>query len=174
VVAKRLLAALGGSVVCAVAGACAVHQIGAMGERDVETPITIRRAVAEPKKCIVTSKEADVRVHKDKWLEVKFSNYCDDEVTAAVGNFRTSENPPGVPADCANPYFGGPTPIFRETDPNDFKTRIGAGSSSHPKSEKIKLKVRTRGELGEKELVYYFDVCIDGTKQTDPRLIIEP
>lgn len=170
-VSKKLLTVLTGLAAVAAAAACATHQIGTM-DFDVETPITIRKTATEPKRCAVSSKEGVVRVHKDKWLELKFSNYCDEGVTAAVGNFRTAQNPPGLPADCSNPYFGGATPIFRESDPSDFKTMIDSGDPSHAKTKKIKLKVKNRGELGNDELIYYYDVCIDGAKH-DPQLVIE-
>ena len=170
-VPKRLLTVLTGLTAGIAAAACATHQFGTM-DFDVETPITIRKASTEPKRCVVSSKESEVRVHKDKWLELKFSNYCDEGVTAAVGNFRTAENPPGLPADCSNPYFGGATPIFRESDPADFKTMIDSGDPSHPRTKKVKLKVKSRGEIGNDQLTYYYDVCIDGAKH-DPRLVIE-
>jgi hypothetical protein len=173
VVAKKLSIVLLGITGFAAASACAFHRVGSMGERDVETPVTIRGTSADPKKCVVTSKEAEVRVHKDKWFELKFSNYCESPATASVGNFRTTENPSGLPAHCDSPYFGNPTAIFRETDPQDFKVRIDEGMPNRPDSEKIKLKVKTRGELGNEQLVYYFDICVDGVKQTDPRIIIE-
>ena len=41
-----------------------------------------------------------------------------------------------------------------------------------PKRGRIKLKVKGRTELGENELTYYYDLCLDGRK-ADPVLVIE-
>ena len=169
-VSKKLLTVLTGLAAVAAAAACATHQIGTM-DFDVESPITIRKTATEPKRCAVSSKEPVVRVHKDKWLELKFSNYCDEGVRPS----SETSGPPRIRRDyrrtAAIRTWWRP-PIFRESDPSDFKTMIDSGDPSHAKTKKIKLKVKNRGDLGNDELIYYYDVCIDGTKH-DPQLVIE-
>jgi hypothetical protein len=144
-----------------------------MGERDVEAPITIRGTSADPKACVVTSKEGEIRAHKGRSLKFRFANYCEADIVVAVGNFRTEPNPSPAPGNCDKPYSEGLPPIFRETDPEEFKDDIDAGEPDRPEIGRIHLHVRDRTELGDKELTYYFDVCINRVIQKDPRLIIE-
>jgi len=173
VVAKRLLTVLAGAGASAALAACAMHQVGPKGERDIEAPIIIRGTSANPKTCVVTLKEGEIRAHKGKFLKFRFDNYCEADIVVAVGNFRTVQDPSPAPDNCDKPYSDGLPPIFRETDPEDFKDDIDAGRPDRPKTGRINLQVRERSELGDKLLTYYFDVCINRVIQKDPRLIIE-
>ena len=119
-------------------------------------------------------KSSQVRVRKGKQLSWEIENYCTDGAKlVAVGNFR-KDPALAVPQDCAEPGADYP---FTDGNVATRTARLEAAEVEgdgeiDPTDARIKLKAKGRNELGDTELVYYFDVCLDGRK-IDPKLVIE-
>ena len=117
-----------------------------------------------------------VRVGKSKHLVWDVTNYCTDgPKTVSVGNFSRTAPGTDKPLNCDNP---GPDYPFAAENPNPPRSveipaaEINSDGSIDPKEGEIKLKVKSRGELGQEEILYYFDVCLNGEAK-DPKLVIE-
>jgi hypothetical protein len=113
-------------------------------------------------------------MHKGKQLKWHIANFCPDETrTVTVGNFRTA-SAPSTASDCSGAGTDYPfddATLAARTSTLDPATQKSNGSPD-PSKGQIKLKAKSRDDLGENELIYHFDVCLDGTK-TDPMLVFE-
>ena len=169
-VAKRLLTVLVGLAAGVGAAACATHQVGSMGARDVESPITLRPA---PKTgdCTLTAKEPFIIGNPDKWVRLKIGNYCSRPQEIVVGNFRPAGASGPDVTDCRTAMHSGAPAIFQQDDLRRRTADLGPGSPSDPNEEKINLKLKKSADLPTGD-EYDFDVCLNG-KKADPRLIIE-
>lgn len=170
VVAKTLLTVVGGIALGGLAAACATHQMGAMGGRDVESPITLRPA-PKTSDCTLSAKESFIVGNPDKWIRLKISNYCGQSQEVRVGNFRPAGTSGPDTTDCRSAMHGGAPPIFQQDDERRRTADLGPGSPSDPSEEKINLKLKKAADLPSGD-EYDFDVCLGGRK-ADPRLIIE-
>jgi hypothetical protein len=170
VVAKKLLTVLAGIAGGVFAASCATHQVGTMGGRDIESPITLRPA---PKTgdCTLSAKEPFIVGNPDKWIRLKVSNYCGQSQEVRVGNFRPTGTSGPDTTDCRSAMHGGARPIFQQDDERRRTADLGPGRPNNPDEEKINLKLRKAADLPSGD-EYDFDVCLGGRK-ADPRLIIE-
>lgn len=135
--------------------------------RDKTTQVTLSTI----KEACTLAKATHVWGVKGNHLTWDIANYCTDgPKTVWVGNFRADTDSAAI--DCTDQ---GPTYPF---DPRDLRSvtvpaaRTKSNGEIDPGVGNIKLKVKERGELGNLELVYYFDVCL-GTDKVDPVLVIE-
>jgi hypothetical protein len=151
-----------------VAGVVGVTALGWNLFGDTETEIVLRDEGAV---CILTGKQTEVEVGKNKRLTWKVKNHCSSQQTVAVGNFRTTAT--GGNPNCSAATEGGATSPFQQDDEARRTAVAGPGTEQEPNDdEEIQLKVKTRDVLGGSRLRYYFDICLAAAK-VDPRLIIE-
>ena len=110
--ATRDAALLVGGLV--VGAAAAVTLGGGFGVflGDTETAITLRADPGQP--CAVTGNQTEILVGKNKKLTFKVQNHCNETVTVAVGNFRTTGA--GANTNCSAATEGGATSPFKEDD----------------------------------------------------------
>ena len=150
-----------------VAGAAIALAIGATtpDSRDwwgnTETDVSL---VAPTNTCTL-GKETIVTVQKNKQVTWDVENDCAQAQTVRVGNFRTT--PQTASTNCDAATEGGATSPFQQDDLARRTVTVDAGSDGE-----IKLKVKSRGELGEDPLLYYFSICLNQTV-ADPQLVIE-
>ncbi len=105
-----------------------------------------------------------VRAKQDKKLIWEIANNCEGEdKVVVVGNFRKASGPSGA-NDCSAPGADYP---FTDASLAKRTATVAAG-----RTDDIELKVKGRGDLGERALTLYFDICLDGQK-ADPELAIE-
>jgi hypothetical protein len=121
--------------------------------------------------CVVSGKETEVRVRKNKRVIWKIRNYCSDGKTVSVGNFRST--PTSSATNCTNATEGSATYPFTEDSYTARSVTVDPGVAKsdgtvNPGNAKIKLKVK--GEAPYQ--TYYFDICL-GSQKADPRLIVE-
>ena len=127
-----------------------------------------------PNGACVLGKSTQVRVGKSKQLTWEIENYCTDGAKlVSVGNFRRDQAPVAAP-DCAD---AGPDYPFSDANLATRTSKLEPAEAEgdgdvDPTEGRIKLKVKGRNELGDEELIYHFDVCLDGRK-VDPMLVIE-
>ena len=154
---------VGGVVVGAVIGL----GIAAMGtsNRDIFGNTTTDVSLVEPGGPCELGKETIVTVQKNKQITWHVENGCAQAQTVVVGNFRTTAQTGNT--NCENPTEGGATSPFQQNDLARRTVAVGAGSDGN-----IKLKVKSRGDLGDNPLTYYYSFCL-GQTVVDPRLVIE-
>jgi hypothetical protein len=126
--------------------------------------------------CVITGKETEITVGKNKKLTWKVVNHCPRVQTLAVGNFRDPTEV-SVVNDCAAPVLGNVPSPFRQDALADRQVEIPARPPTNPRpgEKKLELKVKPRngdGGLPDRELTYIFDICLEGRK-VDPRLIVQ-
>jgi len=126
--------------------------------------------------CLITGKETEITVGKNKKIIWTVINHCPQVQTLSVGNFR-SPSDSAEARDCAAPVAGSAPYPFTRDALADRQVVIPARRENRPspRSEKLELKVRPRdadGGLPAEELRYAFDICLEG-RIADPRLIIE-
>lgn len=169
---KRLVCVLG-VILFAAGSACAAQQMGMKGPRDVASPIILLPS-GEPAACTISFKQPSITSHADKWIDLDVISYCGSAQTVMVGNFRTDENPSGLPTNCTNAMYPATTPsIFQQDDARRRTANLPAAAPGEAEDDNIKLKIKSGTELpGSGTLTYYFDICLNGTK-ADPRLVIE-
>lgn len=104
-----------------------------------------------------------VRAKKGKRVIWEIENYCPGGPrTVTLGNFRTTSGPSG--ADTCDD--AGADYPFTSANLQQRTAAVAPDSDGE-----ISLTVKGRGDLGENELTYYFDICLDGVK-ADPMLEI--
>lgn len=115
-----------------------------------------------------------VRAKKGKQVIWRIANYCADAAkTVTVGNFRRTDGSSG-PADCSAPGADYPftdASLAARTGTVDPAEQDDDGSYD-PSDGRIALKMKDRGDLGDEELTYHFDICLDGAR-SDPMLAVE-
>lgn len=126
--------------------------------------------------CIVTGKETEITVGKNKKLTWNVVNHCPQIQTVSVGNFRAATEV-SVANDCASPVLGTTPYPFTKDTLADRQVEIPARPATNPNpgQKKLELKVKPRdGDNGlpDRELIYVFDICLEGRK-ADPRLVVE-
>lgn len=161
----------GGTVVGLVIGALLFAGVSPFrGGGDEETEITLS-PIGAGNACVL-GKSTQIRVRKSKHVTWEIRNYCTDgDKVVWVGNFRKTEAPVGA-NNCESPGADYP---FTEADRRSATLKAASmddDGSVDPTEESIKLKVKDKKDLGETELVYYFDVCL-GDRKADPVLVIE-
>lgn len=154
----------------AVAVLLGVGVFGVNLSGDTKTDVTLSTIEG----ACVLGKATHVRVHKGKQLIWEIENHCPGASrTISVGNFRVASGP-STANDCSN---AGPDYPFADSDFTKRSSTVDAATQksngSYKSSDgKIKIKAKGRGDLGESEMTYYFDICLDGTK-ADPTLVME-
>ena len=128
-----------------------------------------------PSGACVLGKSTHVRVGKGRQLSWEIKNYCTDGAKiVSVGNFRRSGTA-ATTDDCADAGadfpFSDPTTLATRTSTLEAAEAESNGEVD-PTEGRIKLKVKGRPDLGDTELVYQFDICLDGRK-VDPMLVVE-
>lgn len=165
---RDLVKLAGAAVVGLAAGlvlAVTVWDAKLLGGRDTRVTLSLDASGA----CTL-GKETKVRARMSENMTWKIENYCPGEQrTVAVGNFRLSQGPP-TPANCTAagadyPFAAGARDVV--VDPGD-----ASGRNVKPAKAKLTLKALGPNELGEAPRVYFFDICLDGTK-ADPELMME-
>ena len=161
----------GGVVVGVVLGA--VLGIGFLG-KDVFGNTNTEVTLSMVDGACTLGKATQIRMHKGKQLKWEIENYCPEATrTVTVGNFRTT-SAASAAGDC---QAAGPDYPF---DDAALAARTGTLEPARPKSNggvdpsegRIQLQAKSRDDLGEDELIYYFDICLDGAK-ADPMLVFE-
>lgn len=153
--------------------AAAVLGIGFLG-KDVFGNTNTEVTLSSVDGACTLGKATHLRMRKGKHLKWDIENYCPDETrTVTVGNFRTT-SAASTASDCqaaGTDYPFDDAALAARTSTLDPATPKSNGGVD-PSKGRIKLKAKSGDDLGENELIYYFDVCLDGTK-TDPMLIFE-
>jgi len=155
----------------ALAALAVVFGLGVNLFGDTDTTIVVRPDGPNAT-CIVTGKETEVTVGRNKKINWHVKNFCDASQTLTVGNFRAVGT--SGPTDCAAPVAGGATYPFTMDTLAARQSTASAPSGANPGTGKIQLKVNG-GVLGAGMLKYDFDICLgsgSGVK-ADPQLIIE-
>lgn len=138
-----------------------------------DTTSTITLAMTGPNGACEIGKETLIRAKKGKSVSWKIHNYCTGEQprTVSVGNFRTGASGGGSGCSAAGPDFpftDADGDRSRSVDPAETR---GDGSVK-PSRGTLKLHSKGRDQLGEQELTYHYDICLDGVI-ADPLLIYE-
>ena len=178
--AQNDLVKVGGAFVvgAAIAVALVTAAFGVNIFGDTETGVTLS-VIKSGAGCVLSGKETQAYVKKNKHLIWKIRNYCTDgPKTVIVGNFRTSSDP--VPAtDCSAATYGNVDYPFTEQDLSARSKEVAAGEQENngsidPGEAKLKLKVRGNLDIppGQPSLTYYYDLCV-GSQKFDPRLEVE-
>lgn len=174
---KRLGAVLG-AIALAAGSACAAPQQmgpGVLAAKDVGTPIVVVPS-GKPPTCSIQFKQDAVTSYPDKFVIFDVSNYCDQQQTVMVGNFRKSQTPSQTLTDCKLAMDPAETERIFANDSEGARTVTpqGQNNQGEPGVQRIRLRVRPNAELPPGgTLSYYFDVCLNGPISADPRLIIE-
>lgn len=128
---------------------------------DVETDVILGDSAGE---CVVIRK-GNVKIKKDKKLTWNIQQCKGKNDLVTVGNFRLGEI--SIAGNCLQPTQGENVdwPFKEEID--DLAKRQGRS--------KIELHIKKKGDLPDRELTYYFDICTgaNAERKSDPRLIIE-
>lgn len=125
--------------------------------------------------CIITGKETEISVGKNKKLTWEVVNHCPTIQTVGVGNLRAPTDI-SIANDCAAAVHGTVVSPFREDTLADRQVEVPAKPAldRRPGAKKLELKVKPKnGDNGlpDEELTYIFDICLEGRK-ADPRLIV--
>ena len=130
---------------------------------DVDTGVVLEDRESQ---CVVTTKENEVRIHKNKRLSWVIDNRCSNkDELVTVGNFRMSQESSAT--DCLQPTEGTNVVWPFQEDMNDLSKR------QH--KNKISLKIKKDSDLPGSSLVYYYDICTGSSaeRKSDPRLVID-
>ena len=137
---------------------------------DVESGISL--APGDGGACVVSGKETEVRVHKNKKVVWKIRNYCLEGKTVSVGNFRAA--PSGAATNCTNATEGLNVNYPFTVDTYTARSvTVDPGKEQADKTVKpanATLKLKVKGDALYQAL--YFDICL-GSQKADPRLIVE-
>jgi hypothetical protein len=177
--AQNDLVKVGGAFVVgaaiAVALVAAAFDVNLFG--DTETGVTLS-VIKSGAGCVLSGKETEAHVRRNKKLIWKIRNYCTDGAkTVIVGNFRTSPDPVSA-TDCSAPTSAAVDYPFVEQDLAARSKQVEAGEtesngSIDPGEDKLKLKVKDLNiPDGQPSLTYYYDLCV-GSQKFDPRLEVE-
>jgi len=158
---KRVVAGLAALTVAAVV-VVAAFTIDWLG--NTSTPLKLEGSGSA---CAITTpiNDKDVTVKKGKKITWQIQNACDKAQIVNVGNVRLNQADPGGPTNCKAGMEESPWP-FKAQDQGRRSVYLEAGSRGE-----IVLKEAKNEE--SKPVIYYFDICLGGTKK-DPRLVVDP